>query len=110
MKNVKRIISFILCLAIFSAMSISAFAAPAETASVMHSKDGTTITLRQHTDVIVRAKASTSAAKLHTLYVGDEVYIIKWIYATAEEIDWANIRHKDSGRYIYGYSANYLLS
>lgn len=110
MKNVKRIISFILCLAIFSAMSISAFAAPAETASVMHVKDGTTITLRQHTDVIMRGIPSTSGAKVHTLYVGDTVEIIKWMYATVGDYDWASLRHFDTGRYIYGYSANSLLS
>lgn len=110
MRKVKKIVSFALCFVMILAMSVTAFADSAETASVMHSKDGTTITLRQHTDVIVRERPSISAAKSHTLYVGDEVYIVKWIYATADDYDWAKIRHDVDGNYIYGYSANYLLS
>lgn len=70
------------------------------------------VTLYNHTDVVVRAKASTSAQKVHTLYVGDTVYIYKWIYGTADDYDWASIRHYDSElqRNIFGYSANYFLS
>ena len=79
MKVAKKIVSFIMCLAIVAAMSVTAFAAPAEPQSapisVMHSKDDTYVTLYNHTDVVVRAKASTSAQKVHTLYVGDTVYI-----------------------------------
>lgn len=75
-------------------------------------KDDTYVTLYNHTDVVVRAKASTSAQKVHTLYVGDTVYIYKWIYGTADDYDWASIRHYDSElqRNIFGYSANYFLS
>lgn len=116
MKVAKKIVSFIMCLAIVAAMSVTAFAAPAEPQSapisVMHSKDDTYVTLYNHTDVVVRAKASTSAQKVHTLYVGDTVYIYKWIYGTADDYDWASIRHYDSElqRNIFGYSVNCFLS
>lgn len=108
----KKIVSFIMCLAMASAMSVTAFAAPAEPASVTHSKDDTYVTLWNHTDVVVREKASTSAKKVHTLYIGDTVYIYKWIYATADDYDWASLRHYDSDLQtnIFGYSANYYLS
>jgi len=69
MKVAKKIVSFIMCLAIVAAMSVTAFAAPAEPQSapisVMHSKDDTYVTLYNHTDVVVRAKASISAQKVH---------------------------------------------
>lgn len=112
MKKAKRIASFIMCLAMASAMSVTAFAAPAETASVMSSKDDTYITLWNHTDVVVRQRASTSASKVHTLYQGDTVYIYDWVYATADGYDWAYLRHYDSSLQtnIFGYSANCYLS
>ena len=57
---------------------------------------------------------TTNSSKVHTLYVGDSVYIYDWqtnLYLTDGHY-WARLRHYDTNNraYYYGYSANCLLS
>ena len=113
MKKIRKIICFILCLTAILSLTIVAFA-DSEFSGDDTSKDNTTITLYNHTDVIMRSYAGTSASKVHTLYVGDSAYIYNW--QTNQYLIngyyWAYLRHYDSGSrtYYYGYSANAFLS
>lgn len=112
----KKLIATLLLAMAICLLPAAAFADSAETKSgsiaVMHAKDGTDITLRNHTDVIIREKASLTARRLHTLYIGDTVHIIKWIYGTADDYDWSYISHYDIAldKVIYGVAASCYLS
>ena len=117
----KKMISFILCFIIAFSFAATAFAdSSAELSnagdttpiSAAHVNDGTTITLWNHTDVIMRSQPTTSSSKVHTLYSGDSVYVYQWEYASADGYTWAYIRHYHSSTnvYKYGFSANSLLN
>ena len=109
----KKLISLLLCLVMVLSLSITAFAAE----SSVQKSTAYDITLRNHTDVIMRASASTSAAKVHTLYVGETVTVHTWQVSDIPTNGhyWAYISHEhlyDNGtpKRFYGYSANDLLS
>lgn len=109
----KKIVSFVLCIIMIFALSTPVFAAApngpvARPTYVANPKDGTDVTLRVHTDVVVRSEPTTSSSKLGTLYVGDTVHVIYWQWTDTKVNGyyWAQIDYGDS----VGYVANSLLS
>lgn len=114
MRYMKALVASILCLIIVCTLSFSAFACNNNGGIDDMSKDNEDVTLWNHTDVIIRSQPTTSSSKVHTLYLGDSVYIYDWqtnLYLTDGHY-WARLRHYDTNNraYYYGYSANCLLS
>lgn len=117
MKKVKRIVAFVLCTILLLALSVSAFA---DSPTVYVSDDdhglydGKSVTLENHTDVVVRQTAGGAKWPSNgTLWLGYSLVVVDANCARINLLDWSEISPKNDVNPTYvhdGFSASYLLN
>lgn len=121
MNKVKKIVSFMLCMAMILALSISAFADGLAPTSAQSSGeypyglyDGKEVTLVNHTDIVVRKTAGGEKwSSNNTLYVGYSLTVNSANCNYVNGLWWSKITPHNYSNPTYvnaGYSASYLLN
>lgn len=120
MKKTAKIVSFVLCVAMILALSVTAFAEGFASASTRSYDsypydlyDEKYVKMVNHTDVVVRSTASTSAAKKGTLYTGYYLTVLDSNCTYNNGLWWSQIEPDNAMNPVsisIGYSASYLLN